>query len=159
MKDKIFDTILWVLMAAGFALMLWSAWKAAHIENETIYIRTTDTVHDLRLDTVEMIRTDVVKLPIHDTAYRTDTAYCIDSVLVEVPIHQYSFDTTIRHGDTTTIRLEGLISGYHVDVERLTATAEIIRQMPRERRWGIFVGPMIGSGGFGVGAGVGYKIL
>lgn len=165
MKYTITHIAEWVLLAILALLCIYTAYKAYQVKHNVEYITNTvtvtDTITQLEHDTLYLSRNDTVKLPVIYT--ETDTLLKTDSILVQVPILSYHFDTTINK-PTHTTHLEADIEGFNVKVAQLTATTEIMPQMPKkEPRWYQNIVPAvgigIGTGGVGAFVGVGYKIF
>lgn len=121
-----------------------------------------DTIIDLVWDTSYVTHTVTVMLPTHDTIWRDSVR--IDSVVVEVPISRYIFDTTLTT-DTTELDLSVRVSGFAVSLDTLAYGFQYVpKTIPKERRFGVFLGPMIGVSSdrrlsVGVGVGFGMKLF
>lgn len=141
MKKK--HLILIIPFLVGFLAGYGSHWRRP---GETFVERVdTLTVHDtITRETPVfvdryLLRTDTVKLAVHDTTLR------VDSVLVDVPIERriYQEDSLYR----------AVVSGYRPSLDSLMVyrtTTEITKfvAVPQRKRWGIGV-----TGGYGVGKG------
>lgn len=146
------------LIASG--LMVWSYNVGKrHSTNtvDTITNTITDTITNWQPYDVHHYRTDTAYLPVIDTLLDTVT----DSVFVEVPISIYHYDTTIADSTHTT-RIQADINGFSVSLEQLTTTTKITPQEPKKQPWysniGIGAGLMYGTGGWGLGVGLMYKL-
>lgn len=160
---KVLDYILFGLVLIGLAFI---AYKAYTIKNKVEYITVTDTITitdtitDLAYDTVYFSHFDTVQLP---AVVINDTLIQVDSVYVQIPISTYQYDTTITDTNYKT-QLKAVLSGFGVSVDTLCLSTEITRQqsIQNKEKWynnlGVGVGVMYGTGGFGVGAGLMYKL-
>ena len=159
-KLSAIDWLLLLMAVLGILLVIMSNRAKQNVERiitttDTIYI--TDTITQWQPYDVHHYRTDTTYLPVINTLLDTVT----DSVFVEVPISIYQYDTTIV--DTThTTRIQADISGFNVSLEQLTATTKIMQQNPKKQPWYTNICPAVGvgfgTGGFGVFAGVGYRL-
>ena len=122
-----------------------------------VYIR--DTLVSVIWDTVMLDHYETVVLPLTDTLLYKDSVRVVDSVKVELPVYRYAYDTAI-FTDTTELDLSVRVSGFGVSLDTL---AYLFHYTPKatiskERRFGVFVGPMIGIGKDGLCAGIGVGI-
>lgn len=144
----------------AFALGFFVGWltepKQTAAEPERIVVDHYLT--DVKFDTIYNVSHDTIKLPVIYYNDLTDTI--TDSIFIELPINEYVFDTTLRQGDTIKTQLSGVIRGFDVSVERLTATTEITRYVAKKEpsRWCYAIGFGYGTGGWGVFTGIGYRI-
>lgn len=104
---------------------------------ETI-IRDTTVIVDMKPDTVHLVSTQVVKLPVIQTV--RDTVVQIDSIFVRVPISEYHFsDSTFR----------AVLTGYDVRLKEMnifqTTRCKTIIEKRKSR--------------FGLGIQVGYGMI
>lgn len=97
-------------------------------------------------DTVFVETTEIVKLPIIDTVFCTDTLKLQDSIFVEVPISIYNFDTTLNK---THINL--ICEGFNVRLNSLLIERINVAQKQEKA-----VNKWYNNLGFGVGLGVTY---
>lgn len=168
MKKEILDIIKHFIIGLVIGLiisglMVWSynvgkRHSTNTVDTITDTITVSDTITQWQPYDVHHYRTDTVYLPVIDTLLDTVT----DSVFVEVPISIYHYDTTIA--DTThTTRIQADISGFNVSLEQLTTTTKIMPQRVKKQPWytniGIGAGVMYGTGGWGVGCGIMFKIF
>lgn len=127
------------------------------IVTDTVAITVTDTVTNWEPYIIHHYRTDTAYLPIIDTLVDTVT----DTVLVQIPIEMYRYDTTIIDTNYTT-HLRAVLTGFHTSIDTLTIRTEIMPPAPPKKPWYTNFCPAVGigygTGGFGVFAGVGYKI-
>lgn len=162
-KNTPFEIILTVIL---LLLCIFTAYKAYQLKGkiETITvtdtITLTDTITNWNYDTMYLSRLDTIKLPVVDTI--NDTILKIDSVLVQIPINTTVFDTTITDTNYTT-SLRAVVEGFAVNIDTLSIHTEITRQevilVPKQRCWGVGAGLMYGTGGFGLGVGIFYKLF
>ena len=160
-KNTPFEIILTVIL---LLLCIFTAYKVYTIKGKVEYITTTDTITVMDTITqwqpydVHHYRTDTAYLPVIDTLLDTVT----DTVLVEVPISMYQYDTTITDTNYRT-SLRAVVEGFSVSIDTLSIHTEIIKQeailVPKQRCWGIGAGLMYGTGGFGFGVGILYKLF
>ena len=149
------------LIASG--LMLWSynvgKKYSSIVETITDTITLTDTITNWEPEYVYLSHYDTIKLPVIDTV--NDTIIKIDSVLVQIPINTYIYDTTITDSLYRT-SLKAVTSGFAVTMDSLYLNTEIMPQRTKKQPWYTNIVPAVGvgfgTGGFGVFAGVGYKL-
>lgn len=158
------DYLLFALSILGILLVILSHRTKNDVDNlisTTDTIQITNTITDWQYDTVYINRLDTIKLPIvhTDTIPLIDTL--IDSILVQVPISTYHYDTTITDSTHTTA-IQADIEGFAVRLEQLSIQTEITPQRVKKQPWYGNLCPAVGigfgTGGFGVFAGVGYKL-
>jgi hypothetical protein len=156
------DYLLFALTILGILLVILSHRVKNDVENiitttDTIVIN--DTIVDMEYDTCYLWKKDTVKLPI--VVNDTTTLIKIDSVLVEVPISVTVYDTTIKDSNYRT-SLRAVLSGFRCSLDTLCMETEIMQQQPKKQPWYNNIVPAIGLGygtsGFGIFAGVGYKL-
>ena len=156
-------TVEYILITILALLCIYTAYKSYTLKGKVEYITVTDTIQ--LSDTITQwqpydiyhYRTDTAYLPIIDTVLDTIT----DTVLVEIPIEIYRYDTIIKDTNYTT-HLRAVLTGFHTSIDTLTIRTEIMPPAPPKKPWYTNFCPAIGlgfgTGGFGVFAGVGYKI-
>ena len=151
------------LIASG--LMVWGYNVGKRHSSNTVEIITdtitlTDTITNWEPEYVYLSHFDTIKLPVVDTV--NDTIIKIDSVLVQIPISTTVYDTTITDINYKT-DLRAVLSGFQTSVDSVYLSTEIMQQNPKKQPWynrlGVGVGVGFGTGGFGVFAGVGYKLF
>lgn len=149
------------LIASG--LMVWGYNVGKRHSTNTVdtiidTIQINDTITQWQPYDVHHYRTDTAYLPVIDTILDTVT----DSVFVEVPISLYRYDTIIVDSNYET-SLKAVVSGFGVTMDSLYLNTKIMRQeailVSKQRRWGIGAGLMYGTGGFGLGVGIFYKLF
>jgi hypothetical protein len=166
MKYTITHTAEWILLAIITLLLIFTAWKSYQLKGkiETITVTDTltiqDTITNWSYDTLYFNRYDTIKLPVVDTI--NDTIIKIDSILVQIPINTYVYDTTITDSLYRT-SLRAVTSGFAVTMDSLYLNTEIMPQKVKKQPWYGNIVPAVGvgfgTGGFGVFAGVGYKLF
>lgn len=167
MKNNITHTAEWILLGIITILFCYTAYKSYQLKQkvetvltDTIYITDSicDTITQMQPYDIYHYRTDTAYLPLIETMLDTVT----DSVFVEVPISMYRYDTTITDSNYTT-RIQAVVEGFAVSLDTLSIHTQIMRQeailVPKQRRWGIGAGLMYGTGGFGLGVGIMYKLF
>ena len=151
------------LIASG--LMVWGYNVGKRYSTNTVdtiidTIQINDTITNLQYDTVYFSHYDTLKLPVVDTI--NDTILKIDSVLVQIPISTTVYDTTIKKEDYQT-SLRAVLSGFQTSVDSLYLSTEIMQQRVVKQPWydrlGVGVGLMYGTGGWGLGVGIFYKLF
>ena len=154
------DYLLFALSILGILLVILSHRAKNDVDNlisTTDTIQITDTITDWRYDTLFINRLDTVKLPI----VYTDTIIKLDSILVQIPINTYHYDTTITDTNYKT-HLKAVVSGFSVAVDSVYLSTEITPQRVKKQPWYGNLCPAVGvgfgTGGFGVFAGIGYKL-
>jgi hypothetical protein len=170
MKDKYWhidamDYLLFALSLLGILLVILSHRAKNDVDSlitTTDTITVTDTITDWRYDTVFISRLDTVKLPIvhTDTTLLIDTL--IDSIYVQVPLHTYHYDTIISDSTHTTA-IQADIEGFAVRLAQLSIETKITPQRTEKQPWYGNLCPAVGvgfgTGGFGVFAGIGFKVF
>lgn len=166
MKYTITHIAEWVLLAIITLLLVFTAYKSYQLKGkvETITVTDTltiqDTITNWNHDTMYLSRLDTIKLPVVDTI--NDTIIKIDSILVQIPINTYVYDTTITDSLYRT-SLRAVTSGFAVTMDSLYLNTEIMPQKVKKQPWYGNIVPAVGvgfgTGGFGVFAGVGYKLF
>lgn len=165
MKYTITHTAEWILLAILALLCIYTAYKSYTIKEKVEYItirdtiQITDTITEFQPDTIYFSRFDTVQLP---AVVINDTLVKIDSVFVQIPINTYVYDTTITDSLYRT-SLRAVTSGFAVTMDSLYLNTEIFPQKVKKAPWYNNIVPAVGvgfgSGGFGVFAGVGYKLF
>lgn len=162
-KISAIDWLLLLMAVLGILLVIMSNRAKQNVERiitttDTIVIN--DTITNLQYDTVYFNHYDTLKLPVVDTI--NDTVLKIDSILVQIPISTTVYDTTIKDTNYRT-SLRAVVEGFAVNIDTLSIHTEITRQetilVPKQRRWGVGAGLMYGTGGFGLGVGIFYKLF
>ncbi len=155
------------LILAGVMVFFVIKWKKADDELHVVPdpVTVTDTIINWQFDTMYLTNTKVVRLPVHDTTYSTDSVWLRDSVLVDVPMYTYKYDTTLRDTNCTT-NVRAIITGYDVWVDEVTVSTTITPIVIKETiPWYKRIRPSVGVGigttfkgeaAVGVYAGVGY---
>lgn len=166
MKNTITHTAEWILLAIITLLLIFTMYKSYRLKGkiETITVTDTiiltDTITDWNYDTMYLSHFDTIKLPVIDTV--NDTIIKIDSVLVQIPISTYTFDTTITDTNYRT-SIKAITSGFAVTMDSLYLNTELMPQRVKKQPWYTNICPAVGVGfgigGFGVFAGVGYKLF
>ena len=121
-------------------------YQEARKQPKTVYF--TDTIVNVKWDTVYLERYKTVKLPVVDTLTIINDSLRIDSVFVEVPISVYKFDSTFTT-DTTFLNIRIQNSGYAVTLDSLSYRLEYT---PTHQKTNFFKEHFK----FGVGVGTGY---
>ncbi len=154
---KIQKQALWCIIFALSVILLVLGQKRCENEQNganPVYIR--DTLVSVIWDTVMLDHYETVVLPLHDTLYKDSVR--VDSVRVDIPIYRYVYDSVITT-DTTELDLSVRVSGFGVSLDTLAYTLRYTpTTIPEERRFGVFVGPMIGIGKDGLCAGIGVGV-
>ncbi len=166
-KQIIIKVIAAVLFILATALTIRGCSKEKVVEH-TVYV--TDTITDIRLDTVYQKEIRVEKLKSTDTlyVYRDSIYQVVDSVNVEVPISTYTVDR-IFENDSSDLKIHLSLSGYNVQLDTLSYSLQYrytTIQPPKKRnRLGFMVGVFGGAGydprtgkvvpSVGVGVGIG----
>ena len=148
------------LIASGLMVWSYNVGKRHSTNTTTDTITLTDTITDWNYDTMYLSHFDTIKLPVVDTI--NDTILKIDSVLVQIPISTTVYDTTITDSTYRT-DLRAVVSGFQTSVDSVYLSTEIMQQNPKKQPWYTNLCPAVGigygTGGFGMFAGVGYKIF
>ena len=105
----------------------------------------TDTIVNVKWDTVYLERYKTVKLPVVDSTvyYITDTVTRVDSIEVKIPISKFQFDTTV-FTDTTQLNLSIRNSGFNVTLDTLSYSFTYKPTKTKKTHW--FIGPSLGIG-------------
>ena len=152
-----------IIGALAFALGFFLGWLTDTTRTPGP-IRVTDTLTQVQWDTIYLQRYDTLEY--YDTMIDYENGeieFIIDTIQAPVPINHYSFDTTMRHGDSIKTRIKADLSGFHVRVEQLTTETEIKPQEAVSEPYRLYkhlcpaFGLGYGTGGFGIFAGIGYK--
>ena len=114
-------------------------------EKQSQPVILTDTIVNVKWDTVYIERYKTVKLPVVDSTvyYITDTVVRLDSIEVEVPISKYSVDTTF-FTDSTQLNLSIRTSGYSITLDTLSYSFTYKPTKTKKTHW--FIGPSLGIG-------------
>ena len=113
-------------------------------EKQSQPVILTDTIVNVKWDTVYLERYKTVKLPVDSTVYYiTDTVTRVDSIEVEIPISKYSVDTIIVT-DSTQLNLSIRTSGYEVKLDTLSYSFTYKPTKTKKTHW--FIGPSLGLG-------------
>lgn len=114
-------------------------------EKQSQPVILTDTIVNVKWDTVYLERYNTVKLPVVDTTvyYVTDTVTRVDSIEVEIPISKFQFDTTV-FTDTTQLNLSIRNSGFNVTLDSLSYSFTYKPTKTKKTQW--FIGPSLGIG-------------
>lgn len=164
MKNIITHTAEWVLLAIITVLLLFTAYKTYTLKDKVEYITKTDTV--TLTDTITNWQCDTMYFNRYDTINTTDIVIINDTVndttYIQLPLYTYVFDTTITDTNYTS-DFKAVVSGFNVSLDTLSIHTKILQEkvipVPKQRRWGLGVGLMYGTGGFGIGAGVMYQLF
>lgn len=164
----------YILIGILAVLCIFTAWKSYTVKQKVEYItiqdtiKLNDTIVDMEYDTCYLWKKDTVKLPI--VVNDTTTLVKIDSIYVEIPKYKYKYDTIIE--DTAyntdnlklmyTTRFSAVIGGFDVNLDSVYLNTIIAPQKPKKEPWYHNIVPAVGlgygTGGFGIFAGVGYKL-
>ena len=114
-------------------------------EKQSQPVILTDTIVNVKWDTVYLERYNTIKLPVVDSTvyYITDTVIRVDSIEVEIPISKYSVDTTLVT-DSTQLNLSIRNSGYDVTLDSLSYSFTYRPTKTKKTHW--FIGPSLGIG-------------
>lgn len=165
MKYTITHVAEWVLLAILAILCIYTAYKSYQIKEKVEYITVTDTIKlndtivDMEYDTCYLFKKDTVKLPV--VINDTTTLVKIDSIYVEIPKYKYYYDTIIKDTAYST-RFSAVIEGFDVNLDSVYLNTIIAPQKAKKEPWYHNIVPAVGVGygtsGFGIFAGVGYKL-
>ena len=166
MKNTITHTAEWILLAIITLLLVFTAYKSYQLKGKVEYITTTDTI--TLTDTIVNWNYDTVYFNRYDTINTTDIVIINDTVndttYIQLSIYTYVYDTTIT--DTTyRTNLRAVVSGFQCQMDSLYLSTQIMPQKvqitPKKwyQRLCPAVGVGVGTGGFGVFAGIGFKFL
>ena len=165
MKYTITHVAEWILLAILAILCIYTAYKSYQIKEKVEYItiqdtiRLNDTIVDMEYDTCYLWKKDTVKLPV--VINDTTTLIKIDSILVEVPKYKYYYDTILKDTAYST-RFSAVIEGFDVNLDSVYLNTIIAPQKAKKEPWYRNICPAVGVGygtsGFGIFAGVGYKL-
>lgn len=155
----------YILIGILAVLCIFTAWKAYTVKQKVEYItiqdtiRLNDTIVDMEYDTCYLWKKDTVKLPV--VINDTTTLIKIDSILVEVPKYKYYYDTILKDTAYST-RFSAVIEGFDVSLDSVYLNTIIAQQKVKKEPWYRNICPAVGVGygtsGFGIFAGVGYKL-
>jgi hypothetical protein len=165
MKYTITHVAEWILLAILAILCIYTAYKSYQIKEKVKYItiqdtiKLNDTIVDMEYDTCYLWKKDTVKLPV--VINDTTTLIKIDSILVEVPKYKYYYDTILKDTAYST-RFSAVIEGFDVNLDSVYLNTIIAPQKAKKEPWYRNICPAVGVGygisGFGIFAGVGYKL-
>ena len=135
--------VILVILVVFLSVKSMKCHQEARKQPKTVYL--TDTIVNVKWDTVYLERYKTVKLPVVDSTvyYITDTVVRLDSIEVEVPISKYSVDTTFST-DTTQLNLSIRTSGYEVKLDTLSYSFTYRPTKTKKTHW--FIGPSLGIG-------------
>lgn len=157
------QALLCIIFALSVILLILVPKRCRNEQNGANPVIIRDTLVSVIWDTVMLDRYETVVLPLTDTLWRDSVR--VDSVHVEVPIYRYAYDTTLKT-DTTELDLSVRVSGFGVSLDTLAFGFRYTPKatVSKERRFGVFVGPMIGVSSnrrlsVGVGIGFGMKLF
>lgn len=164
MKYTITHTAEWVLLAIITVLLCYTAWKSYTIKEKVEYITKTDTIQIT--DTITNWQSDTVYFSHYGTINTTDVVIINDTVndttYIQLPIYTYIYDTTVTYTDYET-SLRAVVSGFGVTMDSLYLNTKIMPLKAKKQPWYGNIVPAVGvgfgTGGFGVFAGVGYKLF
>ena len=164
MKDIIKHTAEWLLLGIITVLLCYAAYQAYTLKDKVEFITKTDTV--TLTDTITNWQCDTMYFNRYDTINLTDVVIINDTVndttYIQLPLYTYIFDTTITDTNYTS-DFKAVVSGFAVSLDTLSIHTKILQEKailtPKQRRWGLGVGLMYGTGGFGIGAGVMYQLF
>lgn len=164
MKNTITHTAEWILLAIITVLLCYTAWKSYTLKDKIEYITVTDTVKIC--DTITNMAYDTVYFSHYDTINTTNVVIINDTIndttYIQLPIYTYIFDTVIQDTNYRT-SLRAVTSGFNVTMDSLYLNTEIMPQRVKKQPWYTNLCPAVGvgfgTGGFGVFAGVGYKLF
>lgn len=155
----------YILIGILAVLCIFTAWKAYTVKQKVEYItvqdtiKLNDTIVDMEYDTCYLWKKDTVKLPV--VINDTTTLIKIDSILVEVPKYKYYYDTILKDTAYST-RFSAVIEGFDVNLDSVYLNTIIAPQKAKKEPWYRNIVPAVGVGygtsGFGIFAGVGYKL-
>ena len=155
----------YILIGILAVLCIFTAWKAYTVKQKVEYItiqdtiKLNDTIVDMEYDTCYLWKKDTVKLPV--VINDTTTLIKIDSILVEVPKYKYYYDTILKDTAYST-RFSAVIEGFDVNLDSVYLNTFIAPQKAKKEPWYRNIVPAVGVGygtsGFGIFAGVGYKL-
>ena len=155
----------YILIGILAVLCIFTAWKSYTVKQKVEYItiqdtiRLNDTIVDMEYDTCYLWKKDTIKLPV--VINDTTTLIKIDSILVEVPKYKYYYDTILKDTAYST-RFSAVIEGFDVNLDSVYLNTIIAPQKAKKEPWYHNICPAIGLGygtsGFGIFAGVGYKL-
>lgn len=156
---KAINYILFGILLVGLVFV---AWKSYTLKDKIEYI--TDTIQIC--DTITNMAYDTVYFSHYDTINTTDVVIINDTVndttYIQLPIYTYTFDTTITDSLYRT-SLRAVVEGFGVTMDSLYLSTEITQQEAKKQPWYTNICPAVGigfsTGGFGVFAGVGYKLF
>lgn len=155
----------YILIGILAVLCIFTAWKSYTLKQKVEYItiqdtiKLNDTIVDMEYDTCYLWKKDTVKLPV--VINDTTTLIKIDSILVEVPKYKYYYDTILKDTAYST-RFSAVIEGFDVNLDSVYLNTVIAPQKAKKEPWYRNICPAVGLGygtsGFGIFAGVGYKL-
>lgn len=155
----------YILIGILAVLCIFTAWKAYTLKQKVEYItiqdtiKLNDTIADMEYDTCYLWKKDTVKLPV--VINDTTTLIKIDSIYVEIPKYKYYYDTILKDTAYST-RFSAVIEGFDVNLDSVYLNTIIAPQKAKKEPWYRNICPAVGLGygtsGFGIFAGVGYKL-
>lgn len=168
---KYISPVLMLIVTAVCSVLVTKSCSKPKIEERVVAI--TDTITNVEFDTVFLKEIKTEKLHTTDTFYvlRDSIFEVVDSVNVEVPVTTYKFDE-IFENDSVKLKIGIECSGYDVMLERfnydLQYKYKTVQLQKPTRRFGFFIGPVVGFGvessgkvvpaiGFGCGIGISLK--
>lgn len=155
----------YILIGILAVLCIFTAWKAYTLKQKVEYItiqdtiKLNDTIVDMEYDTCYLFKKDTIKLPV--VINDTTTLVKIDSIYVEIPKYKYYYDTILKDTAYST-RFSAVIEGFDVNLDSVYLNTVIAPQKAKKEPWYRNICPAVGLGygtsGFGIFAGVGYKL-
>lgn len=164
MKNTITHIAEWGLLAIITVLLIFTMYKSYQLKGKIETITVTDTI--ILTDTITDWNYDTMYFSHYDTINTTDVVIINDTVndttYIQLPIYTYIFDTTIADTNYTT-SLRAVVSGFDATMDSLYLSTEIMPHRVKKQPWYGNIVPAVGvgfgTGGFGVFAGVGYKLF
>ena len=161
MKDILKHFVIGLVIGSIISgLMVWS-YNAG--KRHCTVVTDTDTV--VINDTITNMAYDTVYFSHYDTINTTDVVIINDTIndttYIQLPIYTTVYDTTIKDFNYET-SLKAVVSGFGVTMDSLYLNTKITPQEPKKQPWydrlGVGVGLMYGTGGWGLGVGLMYKL-
>lgn len=153
MKTKYIFLAIFVIIAVALAVLVTRSCSKPHPVEHVVTV--TDTVTNIKVDTVYLKEIRVEKLKTTDTlyVYRDSIYQVVDSVNVEVPISTYVVDKVFEN-DSSELKLHLSMTGYNVSLDTLgysmTYKYTTIQQPKKRNRLGLYIG---------CGPGIGYDYI
>ena len=116
---KTFIIVILVILVVFLSIKSMKCYQEARKQPETKTITVTETLTQVRYDTVFVEHFETVKLPVVDTLILINDSIRVDSVFVEVPISVYKLDTCFT-SDSTCLNIRIQNSGYAVTLDSLS---------------------------------------